>query len=498
MTVLVRGDKSYFMGAQAFLLGDNDREMASDWASQHIDQNPAIKWVLGKFVEANNPNNNRQAWSLEDLAMKRPTINHAPMNMVHQPKNIVGAFVANELLYPTGDSTTTPDSAYAGTANPYIETLGAFWAYYFPAELKAIQAAHDQGSLFFSMECVSESITFEDPSTGQTQEFAYMGPNHTSYGDWNNNKEAIRWLNNPHFLAGALIVPPVRPGWSNAEVKSLSHYVEQHQEIAEALYDDVETQAPHLSGKQIEEITLGLLSGQIDKGWPELTENSNSSGHLSKNDPDTSSDDDTSDVSHQGGGDMDKTYTEEDLKTAIAKALEPVQAELEALKAQADADAVEARIAEMKAEHDAAVAALQSQLDEKAAEAQSAADERDNILAWLSSEAQAIAEAEEMAARKDERLAKIKEAANFSDEYIAANVDRWVAMNDESFEATVEAVKAAAEAAKADAGEAPKPDLAATSMKAERETASAGGSDPMANVRDIMRLSRQGFDPRTV
>lgn len=92
-------------------------------------KNHAIKWVIAKYVEADNPNSNGQSWSLEDLRMAQPSINYAPMNMLHKSNHIVGAYVANEMIYPTVDD----DSESAEeAANPYIETVGAFWRYYFP------------------------------------------------------------------------------------------------------------------------------------------------------------------------------------------------------------------------------------------------------------------------------------------------------------------------------------------------------------------------------
>lgn len=486
MSVLVRGENSYFMGAQAFLL-DSEREIASDWASKHISQNPAIKWVLGRFVEANARNNNRQAWALEDLRIHQPTIDHAPMNMVHQARHIVGTYVATEMIYPT------EESAAGEPTNPYVEALGAFWRYYFQEEYAAVQKAHDEGSLFFSMECVAQSIKFED-SSGKTEEFPYMGPFHDSYGDWNRS-DATRWLNKPHFLAGALIVPPVKPGWSNATIKSLSHYMDEHSDLADQVYSSVETQAPHLSAAQLESITIGLMQGDIKEEWAELIENSNSSGHLSKKVTEQSSDEFAS-VSHPRGGDMDKTYTEEDLQAAVAAAVKPLQAQFDELKAQADADAVTTQIADLETAHAAAIAELQQKLDESVIAATAATEDRDKFVAWLEGEKTAAEEAALRTARTDERVSKIKEVANFSDEFVAENTERWVAMADEDFDVVVEGYKAAiAAATKSGKPETKEVDLS-TGMSGERDTASA--KNGMSNVRSVLNMRRQGIDPRTV
>lgn len=503
MTILVRGNNSYFMGAQAFLL-DDERETASDWASKYIQHNPAIKWVLGRFVEANNPNNNMQAWSLEDLRIARPTINHAPMNVLHQPKHIVGAFVANELIYSMDED--VPDEAYAGINNPYVEVLGAFWKYYFPDELEVVQKAHDEGKLFYSMECVAETITFEDTVSGKTQEFPYRGPRSETYGDWNGVSHAIRWLNKPHFLGGALIIPPGRPGWSNADIKALAQYTEEHQEVAETVYNGVKEQAPHLSNDEIEQITLALLSDQVTDQINDLVKNSNSTDHLSMiGTSNQSSDETASDVSHPEGGEMStesKTYTEDELtaavNAAVQAALEPVTEELNQLRAKAADDAVEARLEEMKAEFEGKIEEIQQALDASVIEAQTAKEERDAIIAWLEGVAEETAELAARAEREEARLAMVKEVANFPEEFIASQTERWVAMSDEDFEALVDGYKAAAEAAKtekeANEGENP---FEATAMKAGREDSDT--QVELGTVRGIMAASRQGrFDPRTV
>lgn len=490
MTTLIKGENSYFMGAQAFLLDDSEREIASDWASKHVQSNPAIKWVLGRFVEANARNNNRQAWSLDDLLIQKPTINHAPMNMVHQARHIVGAYVATEMLYPTDQA------AEGDPGNPYIEALGAFWRYYFPDEYKVVQKAHDEGSLFFSMECVAQSITFEEVASGRKQEFPYAGPFSDTYGEWNHS-DATRWLNKPHFLAGALIVPPVKPGWSNATIKSLSEYMEDHQEIAEQVFASVKEQVPHLSSEQIEGITIGLMSGDIKEEWAGLVENSNSSVHLSNIKPDTVPDESAS-VSHPMGGDMDKTYTEDEFNAKLTE-LETLRAELDTLKAQADADAVDAQITELKAAHVVEVAEIQQKLDEAVIAANVATEERDKFVAWLEGEVAAKAEADLRASRTEERVNQVKEVANFSDEFVAENTERWVAMSDEDFEATVSGFKAAFEAAKASSKSSKKEEVnLATAMSGERDTANQNSEDRMGNVRSVLSMRQQGIDPRTL
>lgn len=250
MTVVVEGKHSYFLGTQALLLDDN-RDVASSWASQHIIANDAIKWVIGKYVEADNANYNGQLWSLADLQMSKPTIVHAPMNINHHPRKIVGTFVAAEMMYPKDEQ------AQEVKSHPFIETLGAFWRFYFPDEMEVVQAAFDSGECFLSMECVSATVScVGEGGCGET--FDYAGPNSETYCA-HLQEGGIRQLNQPHFLAGALVVPPAQPGWGGAEVTELSRLVKEYATEAENLYNQISEEAPHLDPQKWEELMGELL-----------------------------------------------------------------------------------------------------------------------------------------------------------------------------------------------------------------------------------------------
>lgn len=131
------------------------------------------------------------------------------------------------------------------------------------------------------------------------------------------------------------------------------------------------------------------------------------------------------------------TYTEDELKAKVAEAVKTATAELEAKVAElttaAQTSEVEQAKAELKAEFEPQITELQQQLDEKVLEAQNAATERDAIKAWLDAEAAAAGERQTIEARKAERLAKVKEVANFPDDYLTKHADRFAAMSDEDF-----------------------------------------------------------------
>lgn len=167
MTILTEGKRSFFINTPAILISDT-KDVASNWASNYIYNNEAIKWVLAKYVEADKANSNGQMWALEDLRMKFPTVNNSPMNIDHHQREIVGTWVGSELLYPLDEQ--------ADVFNPYVEVLGAFWSAYFPEVLSKVEEAFDMGALHVSMECSGDSVTCAGTEVACGETFEYDGP----------------------------------------------------------------------------------------------------------------------------------------------------------------------------------------------------------------------------------------------------------------------------------------------------------------------------------
>jgi hypothetical protein len=258
MTVWVEGEHSFFLGAKASLIEDN-HEVAANWASDFVVPNPAYSWILGRFVESDKANNNRQLFSLKGLQMAKPSIQHAPMNMNHSNRRVVGAFVASELLYPT-----VPDgeeAAESASLNPYIESLAVVWKHYFPDEYVEIARAHHEGALYYSMECVPSHVQCTGEG-GCEETFEYAGRISPTYCEHLNKTTSDKYLINPWFTAGACIVPPVRPGWANADVHSL---VSRQVELAERIHDGIADEMPHLSAAEWEGLMTEFMALVAEK-----------------------------------------------------------------------------------------------------------------------------------------------------------------------------------------------------------------------------------------
>ena len=136
-------------------------------------------------------------------------------------------------------------------------------------------------------------------------------------------------------------------------------------------------------------------------------------------------------------GEME-TFTKDELDAAVAEALAPIQAELNSIKtAQAEGEVAEA-VATAQAEAKELVEAAQAELDLKVIEAAEAARLYAELVSYLESvSAQEVADLE-AAALRTQRLEAIKEVASFPEDHIEKNLDRWVAMDEDTFAAQLE------------------------------------------------------------
>ena len=149
----------------------------------------------------------------------------------------------------------------------------------------------------------------------------------------------------------------------------------------------------------------------------------------------------TAEEDSQEGGDMEKEFTQEDVDAAVNAAVAPIQAELDKIKSDIAEGEVDTRVAEAKAEGDARVAAVQAQLDDAlnakgVAEAQLA-----DVISYLESEVELQEIASYLEAVKAERRTALVENSSLEESYIDENMDRWIAMDAETFEAVVEGFK---------------------------------------------------------
>lgn len=187
------------------------------------------------------------------------------------------------------------------------------------------------------------------------------------------------------------------------------------------------------------------------------------------------------------------TYTDEELAVKVSEAVAPLQTKIQELMDSHEQAELEAKVLEATTPLNEQIAELQSKLDAAVLEVEAAKTELAEMVSFMETAAAEAALATELAARRDERIAKVKEVASFPDEHIEANADRWAALDEEAFEAALADWKLiSAKPAKKD-------------EKVPAETALSGASPETAStasdmglIREVMNMTIRGIDPRRV
>lgn len=188
----------------------------------------------------------------------------------------------------------------------------------------------------------------------------------------------------------------------------------------------------------------------------------------------------------------DKTYSEDELKDAVAEAIASMQAEINTFKASKEAEAIDAKIDEALTPLRTQVAELQGSLDTATLRGDTAEKNYETLVSFLNDEAAKEIEAALVAVRREERIVAVKAVAAFSDEYIEKAIDRWSEMSDESFASLLEDWRAVP-TAKVE-GKTSLDLLGKTSMTAAREDK----TDSMSEMRTLFQMNLTGNDIRTI
>lgn len=178
--------------------------------------NPYFSWMQGRFVGGEEPNRNNAFWSTADLEMGAPTVKHGPLNWLHESKHVIGSIADARLI--SRDEAKDED-----LSQPYIAALAGIWRWIYPDEAAVVEMASDAGKLWYSMECVSRVVNCAGES-GCGKEFPYVDVMTKAATVCSHllNRSSVRHLVDPTFLGGAVIVPPVRPGWAHADARVLA------------------------------------------------------------------------------------------------------------------------------------------------------------------------------------------------------------------------------------------------------------------------------------
>lgn len=253
--VLDRPQASYIINAARLVRAD-DQDVASDalldWKLEK--GSPFITWIAGDFAESDRPNQNKQFWTAGDLELAEYSVKYAPLNMVHKIRQPIGFYAATRTVKLEHDEA-------AGTKPLKIQALSGMWNHLFPFEALQVEAADEAGLLFYSMECRGTHLTCAgDQGCGET--FDYMAVE--THCEHLLERASIRHIVNPTFRGGALIVPPVRPGWKEAHASVLTESVMQEAaafaEQNEQQYQVLNEQGAGLSASAWEQVMAMVVA----------------------------------------------------------------------------------------------------------------------------------------------------------------------------------------------------------------------------------------------
>lgn len=177
-------------------------------------QSPFL-YLQGRFVGGEKANRNGALWTLEDLEVGEPTVKHGPVNWLHDDTKVIGAITSSELVNPSNEREA---AAYgAPYPEPFISANSVVWRFLHPQETAVIEMASDQNSLWYSMECVSESVVCSgENGCGAEMSYADALLKTAKACEHVRERASDRRFKNPIFLGAGIIVPPVRPGWADS------------------------------------------------------------------------------------------------------------------------------------------------------------------------------------------------------------------------------------------------------------------------------------------
>ncbi|MGZ4745717.1 MAG: hypothetical protein ACXVYY_01405 [Oryzihumus sp.] len=253
---LTRVGEKTILTARATIVTDEGqlpREMAT--AYRQAGGNKNFLWLQGSYVEADRPNGNGAFWTTEDLQIGEPTVKHGPVNMLHQERHIIGTITDAKLYLPG-----TREEAM--NANSHIVAQSAIWKFLFPGETAAIERAATTGHLWQSMECTAERIvcqTSDDGSrVGCNREVAWeeyegylMGKPAPNVCNHLRERSSQRRFQTPSFLGTAIVLPPARPAWGQADTEIM-------REAATAI--EGMTVRPNLPDAELEQLIAQVIA----------------------------------------------------------------------------------------------------------------------------------------------------------------------------------------------------------------------------------------------
>lgn len=242
---------------------DGTSTVAVDWIEPYLPllDRWDMGWMHGRYIHVENANDNGRVFNLDDVVDHHKLIPHTPLNVMHHQQDVVGHYVAAEMLYPTGGASLDEPPT------PWVETFAGLYRRNFPEVYKKIKEAARRGLLSQSMEAVSDTITCL--TCGVT--YPYAGPHSPTYRCGHLDRAGSPHRLNfpkatpqnglqPGFVGGGIVLPPGRPGWSGAIIKQVDELLQQHDPDMTRIHEEVAATYPDGDADHWHEVMACLLA----------------------------------------------------------------------------------------------------------------------------------------------------------------------------------------------------------------------------------------------
>jgi hypothetical protein len=238
---------------KAFLTEVNGKTLLTGPAStftpsweKALSPNEHMLWLQGRFVGAEKANRNGAFWSTADLELGEATVKYGPLNWLHDAKHIIGT-IADTRLRVHEEASDQP------LEQPYIEAASVIWSWIYRDEASVVEMASDSGRLWYSMECISKNVEcVGEGGCGTTVPYMEYVTGEKAC-EHMKERSATRRFADPTFLGGAVIMPPARPGWAEADAQVMRVAAS----LAEKAYD--QAGQPDIPASEWEQVMAGIV-----------------------------------------------------------------------------------------------------------------------------------------------------------------------------------------------------------------------------------------------
>lgn len=219
------------------------REVA-EGPSSRLTADDFLLHLSGRLVEAEKANENGAFWTQGDLEFGMPSIALGPLNWLHDERRVVGVLTDARMV--------SREQAAAVNLGPHVVSDAMMWKWLAGREAAAVEHFAEQRQAYYSMECVSREIAcVGENGCGATMDYLDAQNKTEKACEHVKDHSSARRFVNPIFQGAAIIVPPTKPGWTNADLSV------QRQAAAKA--EKAELEVPGLTTPEVEQMVAQIL-----------------------------------------------------------------------------------------------------------------------------------------------------------------------------------------------------------------------------------------------